>query len=84
MADQNVTTTKEQRLAELRNQQLVPGATDIQSVADYIHAFSDFFCSVDIDDVGVGQFKNLAKLQFNLTRRLNDLLEIESMKEGAI
>ncbi|MEE2731735.1 MAG: hypothetical protein VYA55_13030 [Pseudomonadota bacterium] len=83
MADQNVTTTKDQRLEELRVQGLLPDSECLEAVSSYATAMSDALSSLDFSDLLSETPYQLMMIQHYLNMRVQELIKIQRQGDSA-
>jgi hypothetical protein len=83
MADQNVTTTKYQRLEELRQEEMIGDSTHISTIAEYIKGLAEVLSSVDHNSISPQSIEQVAYLQYQFATRLIALVDIQKQEAAA-
>lgn len=78
MADQNSTTTKYQKLDELKAIEMIPDSTDTATILGYVTALNDVMSSVErICELKPESVNQVMMLQYYLGERLKVVLNIK-------
>jgi hypothetical protein len=83
MADQNVTTTKQDKRELLQYQELLPDSTYVEVVSGYATALADALSSLDYDSIRDDTLIKLTIIQYHLNSRVQELIAIEKQEDAA-